>query len=241
MKFVAALMLMTAMIVAAGCKPEDDPNDGEGNGVDGSLPEYVDLGLPSGTLWATCNLGAISPEGYGDYFSWGDSIPKAIYDWSTYKYCMGDYDKLTKYCCDSVYGYEYFTDSLTILEAVDDAATVNLGEGWRMPTSNEWEELFQYTRISSVRDSVYNMYGILCTSLIDTTLSIFLPAAGDRYNAGHYGENRYGSYWSSTLDTVLPGRSNYFYFDWDEIGVTHYYRYYGRTVRPVRSAIIKKR
>ena len=235
-KAIAALMLMIVMIVAVACKPDDDPNNGGGNGSDGFIPEYVDLGLPSGTLWATCNLGAITPEGYGDYFSWGDSIPKVIYDWGNYKYCKGDYDKLTKYCCNSYYGYDGFNDTLTVLEAVDDAASINWGNGWRMPTCAEWEELFQYTQVSAVKDSVYNLYGILCTSLNDATLSVFLPSAGERYDAGLYGYNRYGSYWSSTLDTELSSRSVYFYFDWDEMRMAHYYRYYGRSVRPVRSA-----
>ena len=238
LKGIAALMLMTAMIVAVGCNPEDDPSNGGDNGNGGFIPEYVDLGLPSGTLWSTCNLGANTPEDYGDYFAWGDSIPKVIYDWSTYKYCMNGYDKLTKYCSNSYYGYKGYTDTLSVLEADDDAASITWGDGWRMPTSAEWEELFQYTEVSFVRDSVYNLYGIRCTA--NNTLSIFLPAAGERYDAGLYGCNRHGSYWSSTLDAELPSRSCYFYFDWDEFRMTHYYRYYGRSVRPVRSAIRTK-
>lgn len=77
---------------------------------------YVDLGLPSGTLWATCNVGADTPEGYGDYFAWGETQPKTTYNWSTYRYCNGDYVKLTKYCGNSSYGYNGFTDDLTVLQ-----------------------------------------------------------------------------------------------------------------------------
>ena len=95
--------------------------------------EYVDLGLPSGTLWATCNVGADTPESYGDYFAWGETEPKTTYDWSTYKYCVGEYDRLTKYCSDTTYGYNGFTDDLYVLQPSDDAATVNWGEGWRTP------------------------------------------------------------------------------------------------------------
>ncbi len=80
---------------------------------------YVDLGLPSGTLWATCNIGATKPEEYGDYFAWGETSTKDTYDWTTYKYSKGDEDELTKYCDDSDYGYNYgyngFTDSLNTL------------------------------------------------------------------------------------------------------------------------------
>ena len=102
--------------------------------------DYVDLGLPSGTLWATCNVGANAPEAYGDYFAWGETTPKLSYDWSTYKYGAA-YDQLTKYCDDSSYGRFGFADQKTTLEASDDVATVNWGAGWRMPTAEQWEEL----------------------------------------------------------------------------------------------------
>ena len=77
--------------------------------------EYVDLGLPSGTLWATYNVGADTPEEYGDYFAWGETQPKSNYDWSTYQYCNGSDHTLTKYCNDSSYGYNGFTDTLITL------------------------------------------------------------------------------------------------------------------------------
>ena len=89
--------------------------------------EWVDLGLPSGTLWATCNVGASSPEGYGDYFAWGETEPKDYYDWSTYKWCNGNEVTLTKYCTDSFFGYNGFTDGKTELDPEDDAAYVNWG------------------------------------------------------------------------------------------------------------------
>ena len=89
---------------------------------------YVDLGLPSGLLWATCNVGADNPEDYGDYFAWGETQPKdVVYYWSTYPYCNGSYNTLTKYCNNSNYGYNGFTDDLTILLPEDDAATANSG------------------------------------------------------------------------------------------------------------------
>ena len=76
---------------------------------------WVDLGLPSGTLWAECNVGADAPEGYGKFFAWGETAPKSTYDFSTYIYCHGDYDKLTKYCDNASYGNNGFTDNLTVL------------------------------------------------------------------------------------------------------------------------------
>lgn len=94
--------------------------------------EYIDLGLPSGTLWATMNIGASSPEDYGDYFAWGETAPKDVYDWSTYKWCNGSSNTLTKYCFNSSYGNNGFVDNLTELDPEDDAATVNWGQDWRM-------------------------------------------------------------------------------------------------------------
>ena len=101
--------------------------------------EYVDLGLPSGLLWATCNVGANAPEGFGDYFAWGETASKDNYDWSTYQHCNGSGSTLTKYCNDSSSGYNGFTDILTTLLPEDDAATAIWGDAWRMPTAEEWQ------------------------------------------------------------------------------------------------------
>ena len=90
LKATAVLMLM--MIFAVSCTKQPNNVSGNYNGHD-----YVDLGLPSGTLWATCNVGAEVSEGYGDYFAWGETEPKTVYDWTNYKYCNGDSDQLTKY------------------------------------------------------------------------------------------------------------------------------------------------
>jgi hypothetical protein len=91
----------------------------------------VDLGLPSGTLWADRNVGADSPEAYGDYFAWGETSTKSTYNWSTYKWCQGSSRSMTKYCTKSFYGT---VDSNTVLDLKDDAAYVNMGADWRMPT-----------------------------------------------------------------------------------------------------------
>lgn len=99
---------------------------------------YVDLGLPSGTLWATTNVGAIAPEEYGNYFAWGETESKDTYNWSTYKWCNGTYNSITKYCTNSRLGV---SDRKTILDPEDDAAHVNWGGYWRMPTKEEQDEL----------------------------------------------------------------------------------------------------
>ena len=101
---------------------------------------YVDLGLTSGTKWATCNVGASKPQDYGDYYAWGEVTPKETYNWSTYKYGSA-YNQLTKYCSSSSYGKDGFTDSKTTLDLSDDAAYVNWGGKWRMPTKAQQDEL----------------------------------------------------------------------------------------------------
>ena len=85
----------------------------QGNSINGH--EYVDLGLPSGLLWATCNVGATKPEERGDYFAWGETTPKETYSWDNYKWCKGTGTTFTKYCSKSESGFEGFTDELTTL------------------------------------------------------------------------------------------------------------------------------
>ena len=142
-KVLVAVMLMTAMIFAVGCKKDNVEEPGGGNGTYNGYA-YVDLGLPSGLLWATCNVGANHPEDYGFYFAWGETTPKDYYDWNTYQYANGtswEDPQLTKYCNVSGYGYNGFIDNLTTLLPEDDAATANCGSGWRMPTKDDFQEL----------------------------------------------------------------------------------------------------
>ena len=138
--------------------------------------DWVDLGLPSGTLWATCNVGANSPEEYGDYFAWGETEPKNYYYWNTYKWCKGSYNTLTKYCSLSNYGYNGFTDGKTELDPEDDAAYVNWGSSWRMPTLEQQQELVEYCTWTWTQQNGVN--GQLVIGPNGDT--IFLPAAGDR-------------------------------------------------------------
>ena len=102
------------------------------------IATYVDLGLKSGLKWATCNVGASYPFDYGDYFAWGETTPKKIYSWDTYKWCKNNHKIQTKYCTSREYG---IVDERLILEKEDDAATANWGREWRMPTIAELKEL----------------------------------------------------------------------------------------------------
>ena len=187
---------------------------------------YVDLGLPSGTLWATCNIGADTPEDYGDYFAWGETQPKETYNWSTYQYCMGSAITMTKYCNNPNYGYNGFTDNLTTLLPEDDAATANWGGNWRMPTKEEWQELYNNTtHTSAVQNGVI---GWLFTAASGN--SLFLPNAGY-----HYGNSiNYGAYyWSSSLYTDAPIAAWLLCSDYN--GLFNDFRYNGQSVRAVRS------
>jgi hypothetical protein len=194
---------------------------------------YVDLGLPSGTLWATCNVGADSPEDYGDYFAWGETQPKSDYSWSTYQYCMGSSTKLTKYCDNASYGYNGFTDNLTTLQPSDDAATAQWGSGWRMPTIEEWRELRDNT--THVWTSQNGVGGRLFTATNGN--SLFLPAAGSRdgTNLDHAGWS--GSYWARSLSPGHPSMVFNLLINADNCSTNGSgLRNKGLSVRPVRSA-----
>jgi hypothetical protein len=190
-----------------------------------SVHEYVDLGLS--VKWATCNVGANSPEEYGDYFAWGEVEPKDYYDWSTYKWCNGSYYTQTKYCTNSSYGT---VDNKTVLEAADDAATTNWGGSWRMPTKAEQDELRNNCTWEWTTQNGVNGYKVTSKS---NGNSIFLPAAGYRDGSDLYGVGSYGLYLSSSLHTGSPRDACDLFFDSSRVDWNYGYRYSGRSVRPV--------
>ena len=196
----------------------------------GESHEYVDLGLPSGLLWATCNVGATAPEEYGDYFAWGETQPRDTYNWSTYQYCDGSSNTLTKYCNNSSYGYNGYTDTLTVLLPEDDAATANWGSNWRMPTQAEWQELYQNTTHTWTTQN--GVKGRLFTAANGNR--IFLPAAGSRSNANLYLVGNLGYYWSSSLNANGPHCARHFYISSGGYGMYESNRYEGHSVRAVR-------
>ena len=192
--------------------------------------EYVDLGLPSGTLWATCNMGASKPEGYGSYYAWGETATKSTYNWDTYKYANGASDKLTKYCNESGYGNNGFTDNLTDLQSGDDPAT-SWGSGWRTPTKAQWDELLSNTTNQWTKRN--GVSGRLFTSKKNGQ-TLFLPAAGYRWGSELYIAGSYGNYWSRSLYPDSPDRAWHLNFYSDDCYMNGSYRRIGFCVRPVR-------
>ena len=202
------------------------------NSWPGDAHEWVDLGLPSGTLWATCNIGADNPEDYGDYFAWGETEPKEVYSWTNYKWCNGSYNTLTKYCSNSDYGADGFVDNKKQLDPEDDAAYVNWGSSWRMPTVAQLQELvenctWQWTTLNGVQ-------GQLAKGPNGKTL--FLPAASYYYDSTLSEDDITGDYWSldGGFGTSYLAFDLYFessgYVYWDDF----ISRRDGLSVRPVR-------
>lgn len=183
---------------------------------DDNHPHAIDLGLPSGTKWCCCNVGASTPEGYGGYYAWGETSEKSVYNGDTYAY--GSSWSNCQYIGSDIAGTQY------------DVARVRMGAPWRMPSVGQMEELInncsrQWTQLNGVN-------GILVTG--PSGVQIFLPAAGDRWDDKLYYAGGLGDYWSSSL---APNRddnacylyvySGYWYWNYGSFSV-------GQSVRAVR-------
>lgn len=155
--------------------------------------KYVDLGLPSGIKWAKTNIGAAKPEQTGLLFAWGETAPKAFYDFTNYVHCSGTPKSMTKYCTNAEFGTP---DDKTRLDAEDDAAVQLLGEGWRMPTLEEIDELMKqctWTAGTIGEQKIYTVTG-------PNGNSIIIPLAGTMWQTAKEYQNMRGFYWSSDLD-----------------------------------------
>lgn len=182
---------------------------------------YVDLGLS--VKWATCNIGASSPEEYGDYFAWGETAPKDVYVWSTYKWCNGSQNTLTKYCTNKEYGA---VDNKITLELEDDAAHVNWGGEWRMPTKAELEELRE--KCTWMPAKINGVSGREITGPNGNKL--FLPYSG-YCSEGKYPGGGQASCWSNTSSSF---KAYYLTYNWSGYYVVADLRCFGFTVRAVR-------
>lgn len=219
---------------------------------DNNHPHMIDLGLPSGTLWACCNVGAQSPEGTGCYYSWGETTGscegKNYFSWEHYKHIHYNPNDdsvfgycLTKYCQDSEYGYNGFTDELTTLESGDDAAIANWGSQYRMPNRTEVNELLNKNYTSWTVTTVDGVKGLLVTSLIEgfTDKNIFLPLTGLFNGRTVDDEGVYAEYWTSSLYTRIPNSAYMFkIYDDAKKGTGNRERDRGLTIRPITQLTI---
>lgn len=214
----------------------DDPSD-----------DWVDMGFPSGLLWANRNVGANTPEEYGDYFAWAETQPKSLYSINTYNYYYSDGTAsgsgFTKYivpCRYWDYGYNGFVDSLIVLQPSDDAATANWGDGARIPTYDEWYELYNNATWHWITQN--GVQGWMFRSNYNGN-TLFFPVAGYYDEVGLHDEGSKGHYWSSTLSTEHPNGALsmmlYMGIVWGQstriatfVGM---YRPWGLSVRAVRS------
>lgn len=193
-----------------------------------SHSSYVDLGLS--VKWATCNLGAENPEEFGEYYSWGEVNPKEYYSWNTYKYCSGSKTTLNKYCYSNAYGN---VDNKTKLDATDDAAHVNLGGAYRMPTDSERDELIENCVWKWTTRNGVNGYSVTGPN----GKSIFLPAAGVMEGDNSAESGKAGYYWTSSLYVDIADPHPYYglcvFFEDGEVGKYGVTRHSGISIRPV--------
>ena len=186
--------------------------------------DWVDLGLPSGTLWATCNVGASSPEEYGDYFAWGETTTSSTYDWSAYFDTDDGGSTFMKYNNNG---------GKMELDPADDAATANWGSNWQMPSLEQIQELInrEYTTRTSTTQNGVDGRKITSNS---NGNSIFLPAAGYRFDSSLYYPGSDGFYWSRSLYADNSANANLLFFTSSGITCRNDLRYAGFSVRPVR-------
>ena len=218
-KLLSTVFVLCLGAIAVTSCQKDDGSKGSANGHD-----YVDLGLS--VRWATCNVGATHPVDYGDYYAWGETETKDCYDENTYKYGDGGCSTLSKYCTNSEYG---IVDNKTTLDPDDDVAHVKWGDQWRIPSSDEIDELLNYCSWTWIAQGDSNGYEVTGPN----GNSIFLPAVGYRSGTTFCRTDMFGFYWSGSLDSVTPCYSYYIYFSKDFRIHDNFTRYSGLPVRPV--------
>ena len=223
MKKILILFCCLTALLHVGCaqkEPLPDP------GI-----EAVDMGLS--VKWGSFNVGASRPEDYGNYYAWGEVYPKSEYSISNYFFWVSVYQLLIKYCTESNRG---FVDNKTVLEPMDDVASVLLGGDWRIPTDAEWAELADTANCTWSYTLRRGVNGYVVKSR-KTRHSIFLPLGGGLSFALNTDDvGYYGRYWSSTLSEDTPLRA--IYYTLPSINHSPAYRgatsrYRGCSVRPV--------
>lgn len=220
MKRIAYFAAAAALLLAVSCDKENEEH-----------VEFVAIDLGLSVKWANANLGATAPEGYGDYYAWGETDTKHKYSGETYKW-RDKFNNLTKYNTFSSFGS---VDNKTVLDAEDDVAHVKLGGRWRIPTGSEVDELIATRNNSSYRwewTSLNGHNGWLVTYLVNDN-SLFLPAAGFRDSTDLYFEGTSGYYWTSSLFLDDPYGAYRLHFVSNGENRVDDNRYLGYSVRPV--------
>lgn len=204
--------------------------------------EYVDLGLPSGTLWATCNVGADDPEDYGDYFAWGETQPKGDYSWSSYKWMtegQANWQYINKYTFEDNQktgcwydGDTFIGDGKKELLPADDAATANWGSNWQTPSIEQCEELMNEAYTTATWTTQNGVAGMKITGKNGN--SIFLPAGGSMNGTSLVNDGNNAQYWSRSLYARYSDYGFNMFASSNAFDKTGISRYYGHCVRPVR-------
>lgn len=192
-------LLLVGMLSLAACTKETSSqslfqglSSSGTSGVFKSLPEAINMGLPSGLKWASFNIGANKAEDFGDYYAWGETTTKTKYDWSTYKWCRGSYTSLTKY---NSYSSQGTVDGKKLLDPADDVARSKWGGSWRMPTHDDINEL-----INNCSAEWTTQNGVAGCKLVSKKNgnSLFFPAGGCREDASISYCGEYVFCWTSS-------------------------------------------
>jgi hypothetical protein len=223
LKFVAVAGLFLS---ATGCVNNEQKKNEENQAP--AKVEAVDLGLTSGTKWASCNVGAESPENYGDYFAWGETTSKEVYSDTTYTY----YIVPDSAAADSSAKKVWKNIGVDIAGTEYDAATAIMGDEWKMPTEAQCKELVDECEWSWTESNGVNGYKVVGKN----GNSIFLPTSGVR-GAADVGKNdMIGGFWSSTLCEAAETSGDFamaVYFFSESRAVEKGGRWMGRSVRAV--------
>lgn len=212
-----------------GLFAQNDKPTSCGTCPDGKHPHLIDLGLPSGTKWACCNVGAETPEDYGDYYAWGETEEKEVFSPKSYEFCTGKDTDGDGWYDEDVQYVESAEDFGEIISGTHDVAHVRWGGSWQMPTLDQMRELLD--NCSSEWTMVNDVEGRCYTGL--NGKSIFLPAAGLRNGSSRILVGNSGDYWSCTWGSSDAKYASDFTFDSGNGYSRTTYRYYGCSVRPV--------
>jgi uncharacterized protein (TIGR02145 family) len=218
-KYYAGLgfLQLNALIV---CMSLSSCSDKAGNAPvcpDENHPHMIDLGLPDGTLWSCCNVGAPQPEEAGGFYSWGEIEVKSVYDDAHYMH--GEVSNKSAQSMGSIAGSKY------------DAATVRMGQSWQIPSSEQWQELIDYC--TKEYCSYQGHHGLMFTG--PNSNRIFVPAGGTRYGQSEWhSKDEQGSYWASNMsDTGQESACAFgFHESWSGVGTDNRLSS-GMNIRPV--------